>query len=157
MDDFDTISTNENYLPFVLSKAHYAVKSFLDEFLKTVGSDLTPPESYLLNFIGKNDTFGGVPFARLMNEAKVSKGTLSECLSNLGRKKMIDAYVDPEDRRKKSFACTAEGRRVVAKTDEALKQAQSMLLAELGEQEASDFIATCYKLLEISKKQFPKE
>ncbi len=140
------MESKETHLAFTLAKTHYAVKSYLDSVLKESGSGLTPPESYLLGFIAENDEGNGVPFPVLKDIARASKGTVSECLSSLVRKGMIEGIVDKEDRRKKSFAILPLGKETVEEDRSRFAKAYETLSKGIGDEALESFVSVAEKL-----------
>ncbi len=136
----------DSILAFYVAKTHYGVKSYLDAQLKKSGSDLTPPESYLLRFIYENDKEGGVPFSFLQQKAKASKGTISECLSSLGRKKMIECFIDPKDRRKKSFGMLPKGIAAIEDNHNCIVKAQQVLTRGIDPQDLETYVRVSEQL-----------
>ena len=142
----ETQMPKETVLAFYVAKTHYGVKSYLDAAMRRNDCDLTPPESYLLRFIYENERENGIPFSFLQSKAKASKGTISECLSSLGRKKMIECFVDPTDRRRKSFGILPKGIEAIKTNHRVLYEAHEYLTQGISKEDLETYVRVCNQL-----------
>lgn len=121
------------------------------------GLELRPPEIHLLFSLEKgawgkcpDSSQAGAQPSVIAGIMGVTAGNITQILTALEKRGLVERTTDPEDRRKVVISLTAAGKEAVAKAGRAYREAYSGLLAQLGEERTDEFV----ELLEKSAGYF---
>lgn len=118
-----------------------SVAAFMDE---TGGEDITPVQFAMLNTLADRVDIDQVTLAALVGFDPATSGSV---ISRLEAKGWIRRQSDPEDRRRKLLAITAEGRRVVQRLQKPVDRVQARILAPLTATEGQQLVRLLAKLV----------
>jgi len=93
----------------------------------------------------------GTPYelspGRLLRETLVTSGTMTNRVDRLAARGFVERYPDPEDRRGVLVRLTPDGKQAVDGAFEALLEAETDLLGDLGESEQQQLAGLLRRLL----------
>ena len=111
--------------------------------------DYSRGEIFLLNYLHKN---GGMAWPSTMSEAmQTSTARIAAALNNLERKRYVIRESDMGDGRRKLVRLTAEGLAFIDEHRMKALQSIKMLLVELGEYDAAEYLRITQRIEVISR------
>ena len=105
--------------------------------VSAAGSDLTPVQFAALSEVRAHP---GIDQATLAGLIAFDRTTTSGVVDRLVHKGLLARQVSPTDRRARTLAISARGRRLLEQIEPAVRRAQDVMLSGLDGDEATEFI-----------------
>jgi DNA-binding MarR family transcriptional regulator len=140
---------SETPLPVLIQFAAKRTSQMLEERFQNAGlTKLHPPLGQIMGFLHSNPVSSSADIQELL---RISKSTVSEALSELASRGLIEYVVNEENRREKRIVETEKGKQYQESAWKILTQFREDVLQGLGEEEQKALRESLNMIIENTK------